>query len=483
MIRKRIALIGVYHETNTFAPAVTDLDSFRKGFWLEQGQILDEYRGGHHEVSGMAEVIEKINELELVPLFYTFATPGGMVTDDALRTILSRMFELLDKTGPFDGFLVAPHGAGVSESHPDMDGYWLRELRLRVGADVPIVGTLDPHANVSPLMASETDGLFPYQTNPHVDQAEQGRRAANLMVSMLMDGEEYRQTLVQLPMAISIEQQNMSEDPCLSLLQFAESVRVEFRLEAISLLLGFPYADVSEMGSAFLIISEKGNTGVGEAARKLLNYVNDRLTTFNGAKTAIDAWIPKLPVLEKPVLLLDMGDNVGGGGSAASTHLLEAMDEARLSRMFICIYDPEAVKTLSDHPELPFMLGIGENEYKVTIVSNRPIDGRFSESSPRHGGFVNFDMGPSAVVTTSTGQTIMLTSLRTLPFSLEQLLSKGLHPEDFDYIVAKGVNAPIAAYQPVCKTLCKVDTPGSTSADMTRFTFHNRRIPLFPFEI
>jgi microcystin degradation protein MlrC len=132
---------------------------------------------------------------------------------------------------------------------------------------------------------------------------------------------------------------------------------------------------------------------------------------------------------------------------------------------------------------LPFMLGIGENEYKVTIVSNRPIDGRFSESSPRHGGFVNFDMGPSAVVTTSTGQTIMLTSLRTLPFSLEQLLSKGLHPEDFDYIVAKGVNAPIAAYQPVCKTLCKVDTPGSTSADMTRFTFHNRRIPLFPFEI
>jgi microcystin degradation protein MlrC len=205
MIRKRIALIGVYHETNTFAPAVTDLDSFRKGFWLEQGQILDEYRGGHHEVSGMAEVIEKINELELVPLFYTFATPGGMVTDDALRTILSRMFELLDKTGPFDGILVAPHGAGVSESHPDMDGYWLRELRLRVGADVPIVGTLDPHANVSPLMASESDGLFPYQTNPHVDQAEQGRRAANLMVSMLMDGEEYRQTLVQLPMAISIE--------------------------------------------------------------------------------------------------------------------------------------------------------------------------------------------------------------------------------------------------------------------------------------
>jgi microcystin degradation protein MlrC len=483
MIKKRIALLGIYHETNTFAPVVTDLTLFQKGFWLEQGQILDEYRGGNHEISGIAEVIEQVGALELVPVFYASATPGGMVTDATLKTILGRMFELLESNGPFDGIMVVPHGAGVSEFQADMDGYWLRELRLRVGTDVPIVGTLDPHANVSPLMATVTEGLFPYQTNPHVDQAEQGRRAAKLMISILLDGKQYEQTLIQLPVAISIEQQNTAIDPCKSLLAYTERVREEFKLHSIRLLLGFPYADVAEMGSAFLIISEKGKAGTKEATTKLLDYINTHRATFNGVKTGIDTWIEQLPELEKPVLLLDMGDNVGGGSSAASSHLLEALDEAQLSKTFICIYDPEAVIILEQAHDLPLSLPVGENGYLVTIISSRLIDGRFTESSPRHGGYVNFDMGRSAIVVTSSGQTIMLTSLRTLPFSLEQLLSNGLSPADFDFIVAKGVNAPIAAYALVCKTICQVDTPGTTGADMTRFDFRNRRKPLFPFEV
>ncbi|KAA0988815.1 M81 family metallopeptidase [Dyadobacter aurulentus] len=482
MIQKRVALLGIYHETNTFAPELTDLGAFHHGFWLEQEQILDEYRGGHHEISGMAGVIEQVSELTLVPVFYAYATPGGMVTKEALDSMLSRMFALLDKSGPFDGILVAPHGAGVSELHPDMDGYWLQQLRLRVGPEMPIVGTLDPHANVSPLMASSTTALFPYQTNPHLDQAEVGRKAARLMVSILLEGKQYEQTLLQLPMAISIEQQNMAEPPCRGLLECAGQVRAAFNLQSVSLLLGFPYADVAEMGSAFLLIYEKGNTGIAQATAQLLAYVQPRLATFNGIKTAIYSLIPQLSELEKPVLLLDMGDNVGGGGSAASTHLLEAFDEARLSGMFICIYDPEAVKVLGQNPELPFSLRVGETGYRVSVVSSRMIDGHFSESTPKHGGFVNFDMGQSAIITTATGQTIMLTSLRTVPYSLEQLLSKGLRPVDFDYIVAKGVNAPIAAYQSVCKTICKIDTPGTTGADMTRFKFLHRRIPLFPFE-
>jgi microcystin degradation protein MlrC len=69
-----------------------------------------------------------------------------------------------------------------------------------------------------------------------------------------------------------------------------------------------------------------------------------------------------------------------------------------------------------------------------------------------------------------------------MPFSLYQLTSQGVEPSDFDAIVAKGVNAPIAAYAPVCPTVIQVNTPGVTQADMTLFRFENRRKPLFPFE-
>ena len=118
----------------------------------------------------------------------------------------------------------------------------------------------------------------------------------------------------------------------------------------------------------------------------------------------------------------------------------------------------------------------------MNLTLLRVTDGNFRESNPRHGGQVNFRMGKTAVLQTVEGSIIMLTSLRVMPFSLQQLLSQGIDPSGFDAIVAKGVNAPIAAYSPVCPSIIQVNTPGVTQADMTLFNFKHRRKPLFPFE-
>jgi microcystin degradation protein MlrC len=95
---------------------------------------------------------------------------------------------------------------------------------------------------------------------------------------------------------------------------------------------------------------------------------------------------------------------------------------------------------------------------------------------------VHFDMGPIAIIKTNSGHTVMLTSRRVPPFSLRQITAFGLMPEQFDAIVAKGVNAPIAAYKDVCGSILQVNTPGVTQADMTAFSYAKRRVPLFPFE-
>jgi microcystin degradation protein MlrC len=65
---------------------------------------------------------------------------------------------------------------------------------------------------------------------------------------------------------------------------------------------------------------------------------------------------------------------------------------------------------------------------------------------------------------------------------LKQLTHFGINPDRFDVVIAKGVNAPIAAYAPVCPTIIQVNTPGFTQADMTSFTYVNRKKPMFPFE-
>ncbi|GAB3912000.1 M81 family metallopeptidase [Larkinella knui] len=489
-MRKRIALLGIYHETNTFITTPTTLDDFKNGYWLAGDAIRTEYEGAHHEISGVIDVIDACSDLELVPVLYASATPGGLIQKAAYEAILTEMWAALDAVLPVDGCVVVPHGAGVAESQPDLDGYWLGLLRKKLGDKIPITGTLDPHANVSPAMVAATDALVAYATNPHIDQRATGRKAAEMVVETVRGNLRPVQHLVQLPMAISIEQQYTSQDPCQSLLVYLNEISDQNRLVSASLLLGFPYADVAEMGSAFILVAdEKRDANARNLIRKtgqqLSDYILNRKEAFNGAKTGIGAVLPSLAALPKPILMLDMGDNVGGGAPGNSTHLLESLENQDVGPVFICLYDPSAVGEASHYPVgESFKLAIGEEgkKYETWARLIRLSDGKFTESTPKHGGFVKYDMGETAIVKTGKGNNVMLTTRRTPPYSLRQMTAFGVSPESFAIIIAKGVNAPIAAYAPVCPSIVQVDTPGVTQADMTLFAYQNRRKPLFPFE-
>ncbi len=76
--------------------------------------------------------------------------PSGIVTDEAFEQITAMILDAVDIKGPIDGVLLHLHGAMVSESHEDAEGEFLARLRRRLGPDVPVVVTLDLHANVTP---------------------------------------------------------------------------------------------------------------------------------------------------------------------------------------------------------------------------------------------------------------------------------------------------------------------------------------------
>lgn len=486
--RFRVALLGIYHESNTFLVKRTTLADFTNGHLFKGMQIRDEYATAYHEIGGMMEVLDQ-HAIEVVPILFAEATPGGIIEAEALNILLNDMLEGLEKAGPVDACLVIPHGAAVSEEFKDMDGHWLSVIRKHLG-EIPIVGTIDPHANVSYQMIQATDVLVAYATNPHVDQRETGKKAATLLVKMLNGVVKPTQKLIQLPLAISIEQQNTSVEPCKSLYKYADIITQNNKLLSISIVLGFPYADVAEMGTSVIFISDDLREKSVYSDEEILKYIQENRKRFVGEKQAIASQLEKIDRSPKPVLLLDMGDNVGGGAGGDSTDLLEALDKKEAYKTFICIYDPIAVKKSLKHSlNSRFNLSFGRS-YSTTnpgpFVSEVTLlqitDGKFKELQPRHGGQVNYDMGPTVVVSTQYGNVVMLTSNRIAPFSLAQLTTFGIVPSDFDVIVAKGVNAPIAAYSPVCPSIIQMDTAGVTQADMTCFTYYNRRKPLFPFE-
>lgn len=488
--RLRVALLGIYHESNTFISRPTTLENFKDGHWLTGDAIRSEYKDSFHEIGGMLEVMDA-NDMETIPVMFAEATPGGVVSSKTYHTLLKQMLDGLTALLPLDGCLVVPHGAGVAEGYDDMDGHWLSEVRKLVGDKVPVVGTLDPHANVSPRMAQATDALVAYKTNPHIDQRETGRSAAEILIRALRKEIAPVQLLVQTPIAISIEQQNTSGEPCKRLHEYARELTRNEKVLSVSLLLGFPYADVEDMGSAFIIVSddlpESELQRLGDGLRSRLISEKEKCV---GEMKNINSILPAITDLPRPVLLLDMGDNIGGGSPGDSAYLLDAIERDGNYRSFHCIFDPAAVAVAAGyHLQDTFELSFGNTDaikggptFKNKVTLLLKSHGKFTEKKPRHGGQVNYDMGEIVIVKTEAGNTVLLNSLRVPPFSLSQITTFGIRPEDYDLIVAKGVNAPIAAYGVVCPSIIQVNTPGVTQADMTSFHFKKRRKPLFPFE-
>lgn len=485
----RVGIIAIQHESNTFLGTPTTWEHFEQGALLRGAAIRDEYAAAHHEVGGFLQGLDE-EGIEAMPLFLAWALPGGPVTARTLDQLLAAMLEELKKVDELDGLLVAPHGAAVADNCPDMDGYWLRELRSRVGPLKPIVGTLDSHANLSELMVRETDALVAYRTNPHLDQRDRGREAARLMARILRH--EIRPTQVGAfpPLAINIERQHTAVSPCRDAYEALWDMLADNRVLSASLLLGFPYADVREMGTSVLVITNDQPELARSLARQFSQYLVLRREDFAGRLIGIDAALDQALQMPPPVCLLDMGDNIGGGSPGDSTHLLSALVGRRVERAFVALCDPKSVERatkagIGAHVEL--QLG-GKTDRRhgepvSALVRVRGLyDGQFSESQPRHGGRIRYDMGSTVVVQLDSGPTVMLTSRRVAPFSLMQLTSCGIDPSAFQIIVVKGVHAPLAAYAPVCPSIVRVNTPGVTTADMTGLSYEHRRNPLFPFE-
>lgn len=485
----KVGIIALLQETNTFIAEATTLRHFEENLLLTGEPIRTELAGTAHEVGGFFSGLAEAG-LQAVPIFAARALPYGTVTDETYAALKSRLLEALAAAGPLDGLLLAPHGATVSAAVRDVDGDWMSAVREQVGPRLPIISTADPHGNLSPRMVAAIDAITAYRTNPHIDQKARGLEAAALMARTLRGEIRPVAAAAFPPLIMNIDRQCTDEEPCRSLCQTVQAVRERPGVLSASLFLGFPYADVPEMGSAVAVVTDADRTLAESYAAELGDALWQRRQAFVARLIAPEDAVERARTLPGPVCLLDMGDNVGGGSAADGTVLVHELHRRQLGPAFACLYDPEAVRqadAAGAGTTLTMRVG-GKTDtlhgppLQAEFVVERLADGTFEEPEARHGGFRHFDQGRTAIVRTTSGLTLMLTSRRMVPFSLHQLTDFGLDPSEFQYIVAKGVNAPLAAYRPVCPSILRVNTPGATTADLARLTFHHRRRPMFPFE-
>lgn len=318
------------------------------------------------------------------------------------------------------------------------------------------------------------DAWFAYRTNPHLDQHETGVNAAKLLARTLRGEVKPTTAAAFPPMVVNIEAQATAESPCRELAAAADDIRGRPGVLAVSVLLGFPYADVPEMGAALTVTTDNDPELAKRYATELAGWWWDRREQFRGKLTSPEDAVRTAATAPGPVCLLDMGDNVGGGSPADSTVLIHELLRQGVGPAFAVLNAPDAVAKCAVGGRVELSFG------RFAVVGL--FDGIFEETEARHGGLKRYDQGPTAVVEGDTGLALMLTSRRTAPFSLRQLTAFGVDPARYRVLVVKGVHAPVAAYAPVCRSLIRVNTPGITSADLSHFTYEHRRRPLYPFE-
>ena len=483
-----IAIGGIMHESNTFSDTPTDYAAFSHTF---ASNIIKVWGEAHHEVSGFIQGATDYN-YTIYPTMMASATPAGRVTDDAFDRLTNMLIQHLKSVPNCEGVLLALHGAMVAESYPDGDGEVLRRLRDALGRDLPIVVTLDQHANVSEQMVAESTALVIYKTTPHIDQRQRGLQAAELMMRIRKDGVTPTQVLAKPPMLLNIRYHVTSAAPMNAILNAAKELEQDPNVLAANVAVGYPYADVHEAGPSFVVVTDNNPQLAQEEADRLSDMlwgIRDQLTLdLPDAAQAVQQAI-SLDSSQHPVILVEMGDNIGGGSPGDSTFILSELLQQGASGFVVVVYDPEGVQS-------SVQAGVGgavslqvggkmDNRHGDPVAINGKVrlihDGQYIETEPRHGGQRYHNQGLTTVIEVGDSL-VVLTSRRQTPFSLQQLLSLGINPSDMQMIVVKAAVAYRAAYEPIAGSIIEVDTPGLTAVNPLHFEYHNLRRPLFPLD-
>lgn len=390
MPRERVALVGLSQESNSFTGLLTAMRHFAgsSGHLYAGEEVLGANRGTNTVIGGFVAVAEE-RGWEPVPVVDAYACPGGPLERAAYEELKARVLAGLRAAGPLDGVLVSLHGAMLAEGYDDPEGDLLAAVRGLVG-DVPVVAVLDLHANVTHEMVAAASVLVAYKTYPHVDLAESGRRAAELLSRQLEGGERFHAALVPLPMLLpSINMRTIEgRGPMVDMQAEGKDLTGDgSRVVEVGVYGGFPFADVPVSRASVLVYAVSREEARAAALRVAARYWAERRRFLGATPPAHEALQAALAAPGRPVVIADVADNPASGGAGDTTTLLRLLVERDEPESFVgVIYDPETVARA-------FGVGVGgEARFRVGGKVNpelgAPVELRAEVLTLTDGGYV-----------------------------------------------------------------------------------------------
>lgn len=475
------------HETNTFSSKKTGRKEYEARYIKQADEIIPFFTGVKVEIGGFIDGAKETGA-ELVPVIAANAMPSGVVTRDMFNYVRDSIIDGIRKAGHIDGILLALHGAMVVEDSFDGEGELLEAIRQVVGPELPIMITLDFHANMTEKMVKNCSALFGYNTYPHIDTYERGLEAARNIVKMING--EIKPVMALKPLPMLIPSLETKKPPFSDVFDMVFEREKDPRVINVSWFQGFPWTDIPFAGSSVVAITNNDSALAQEIVEEIGKMVWDMRERFK-----VDVMSPAEAIARasaspnKPFVLADISDNPGGGAPSDGTQIVRALLDAGASNAAVAIvYDPEVVETaikagprarikvrLGGKTEPPHLHGEPlEIEAYVRTIS----DGRYVNKGPMGTGF-RTDIGRTVVLDVN-GIEIIVPERRIQPTDPEIFRRHGIEPLDKKMLVLKSTLHYRAGFEPLAAEIIQLDLPGLMSPNFRMFNYQNLGRPVWP---
>jgi microcystin degradation protein MlrC len=480
----RILIAGYQHETNTFAPSLADWAAFTRGDSFPafvRGQAMQEQLTGINiPVAGFIDAAKR-RGWTLLPSCWAGAIPSSYVTRDAFERIAGAILHDVHaaRGGGLDAIYLDLHGAAVAEGADDSEGELLARLRAIVGPALPIVASLDLHANVTQRMLREADALVAYRTYPHVDMADTGALAAELLARRFQAGQREAMHSRRLPFLIPLNAQSTWLEPAKRL--YDELIALDREHGAVlSFCMGFPASDFEECAPMVW--------GHGALAERSVERLYARVSEpsqwqleIHSARDAVTQALRLADAAAKPVVIADTQDNPGAGGDSNTTGMLHALLAQGAGKRFPgqvalgLMFDAAAGRAALEAgvgADLELALGTSVPTF-TGQPSDAPVRGRFKVLAVSDGVCtlkgpmmtgLTVRLGPSACLEID-GIRIAVVSGKKQLLDRELLRLVGIHAEQMRIIVVKSSNHFRADFQPIASHVLVAKAAGPMAAD------------------
>lgn len=481
------------HETNTFSNIPTSIAEFAKQGILHGDDIPRRARGTNTIEAAFMDAAERFG-FELIWTVYGSAIPGGPVTQEAYEYFSGHLLEGIQAAGAIDGVLLHLHGAMVTDNVDDGEGHLLEAIRRLVGPNLPMVTTLDLHANMTPRIIEHCTALTGYDTYPHVDMYERAFEAAEILVRTIRGEIRPVMALERPALLTPLQTQVTTRDtPMKRLIDQVHQLEQEPQVICIAAFGGFPFADIEPAGFSCVTVTD----GNPQLATRLAKQVADAAVA-EGSNWIVHPTPPEEAVRramaapQGPVILADIADSGAGGTAGDATVTFKTLLDMGARNAAVC--------SISDQEALDLCLAAGVGAEVSLLVGGKrdrlhgdPVavtgtvrlihEGSFIRQGPMNRGAVQ-TVGRCVVLEIGGkgGIELMLTEHRAHPNDLQYFRAFGIEPTQRQMLVLKSAAHYRAAFDPIATETIEVDAPGITSPRLERYPYQHIRRPIYPLD-